>query len=248
MGIIATGAATTGKALPYVQAGSAASGGLFSFIGAKKRRRHERDIASRAQQHNIDMWKMQAAYNHPTEQMARLKEAGLNPNLIYGEGAAGASGQMSNKPEAVMPNLGEHQIETMSRNIPDMIDLWQRLYTMNLTQRQYRHEHQKKGLTIDRRNLTRLQESNLAQDYSIKYAAKQELIQQLKAQANLTTTRAEREKYLKEISRLEMELSRSLRPYGMHSGDHVAGRILMQILKNFGISIESLLDLPKKLH
>lgn len=33
---------------------------------------------------NIKLWKMQANYNSPVNQMARLKEAGLNPNLIYG--------------------------------------------------------------------------------------------------------------------------------------------------------------------
>ena len=36
---------------------------------------------------------MQNAYNHPQEQMARLEEAGLNPNLIYGTSASGATGQ-----------------------------------------------------------------------------------------------------------------------------------------------------------
>jgi len=35
-------------------------------------------------------WNMQNQYNSPKEQMARFKEAGLNPNLIYG--------QMSNSP------------------------------------------------------------------------------------------------------------------------------------------------------
>lgn len=32
-------------------------------------------------------WKMQNEYNHPSAQMARLREAGLNPNLVYGKGA-----------------------------------------------------------------------------------------------------------------------------------------------------------------
>lgn len=35
----------------------------------------------------------QAAYNHPTQQMARLEAAGLNPNLVYGQGVSGASGE-----------------------------------------------------------------------------------------------------------------------------------------------------------
>lgn len=32
-------------------------------------------------------WNMQNEYNSPEQQMARLKEAGLNPNLVYGNGA-----------------------------------------------------------------------------------------------------------------------------------------------------------------
>lgn len=34
---------------------------------------------------NIQNWHMQNAYNAPSAQMARYKEAGLNPNLIYGQ-------------------------------------------------------------------------------------------------------------------------------------------------------------------
>ena len=35
------------------------------------------------------MWNMQNEYNKPINQMARFNEAGLNPNLIYGQGNAG---------------------------------------------------------------------------------------------------------------------------------------------------------------
>lgn len=34
---------------------------------------------------NIALWNMQNAYNTPKAQMERFKEAGLNPNLIYGQ-------------------------------------------------------------------------------------------------------------------------------------------------------------------
>lgn len=49
---------------------------------------------------NIEFWNMQNAYNHPKMQMARLKEAGLNPLLVYGHGSvagntAGAIGNPS---------------------------------------------------------------------------------------------------------------------------------------------------------
>ena len=35
-------------------------------------------------QQSIGLWREQAAYNTPQNQMARLKAAGLNPNLVYG--------------------------------------------------------------------------------------------------------------------------------------------------------------------
>lgn len=38
---------------------------------------------------NLRLWRMQAEYNKPINQMARYKEAGLNPNLIYSQGNPG---------------------------------------------------------------------------------------------------------------------------------------------------------------
>lgn len=47
-----------------------------------------RENAEWQNQINIANWQMQNEYNHPAKQMERLKEAGLNPNLIYGNGTA----------------------------------------------------------------------------------------------------------------------------------------------------------------
>lgn len=38
---------------------------------------------------SLQMWNKQNAYNTPQAQMARFRQAGLNPNLIYGKGTAG---------------------------------------------------------------------------------------------------------------------------------------------------------------
>lgn len=61
-----------------------ASGGFLSGIGKGPKRQYK---------YARKMFDYQAAYNHPKAQMARLKEAGLNPHLVYGEGTAGATGQ-----------------------------------------------------------------------------------------------------------------------------------------------------------
>lgn len=43
---------------------------------------------------DLEMWNRQNAYNAPSEQMARFQQAGLNPNMIYGQGSAGNATQM----------------------------------------------------------------------------------------------------------------------------------------------------------
>lgn len=65
-------------------AGSIASN-VISNKGAKKRE-------AAARKYNLEQWHRQNAYNHPIEQMARLKAAGLNPNLIYGSSPGSAVG------------------------------------------------------------------------------------------------------------------------------------------------------------
>ena len=46
----------------------------------------------RADRKNVRFWEKQNAYNDPSQQMARLQQAGLNPHLVYGQSAAGAAG------------------------------------------------------------------------------------------------------------------------------------------------------------
>jgi len=47
--------------------------------------------AKKARQFQLDMWNKNNAYNHPSAQMERLRQANLNPNLMYGQGNVGNS-------------------------------------------------------------------------------------------------------------------------------------------------------------
>lgn len=44
-------------------------------------------LQDRANKQNIEFWNKENEYNKPINQMARLAEAGLNPNLVYGNGS-----------------------------------------------------------------------------------------------------------------------------------------------------------------
>lgn len=64
------------------------------------------DMLTRQQQYAREMWDFNNQYNAPGMQMQRLKEAGLNPNLVYGNGATATSGgqvQMSSSPKYNAP-------------------------------------------------------------------------------------------------------------------------------------------------
>lgn len=47
-----------------------------------------REAADLEWSRNLDLWNMTNEYNSPSMQMERLKAAGLNPNLVYGNGSA----------------------------------------------------------------------------------------------------------------------------------------------------------------
>lgn len=53
----------------------------------RKTRQHNEKMYNQQVSDNVRLWTMQNEYNSPAAQMQRLKDAGLNPNLVYGKGA-----------------------------------------------------------------------------------------------------------------------------------------------------------------
>lgn len=72
-------------------AGSALTG-ILSSHAADKSFARTKELMALQQQYSLENWNRENAYNSPAAQMARLKAAGLNPNLVYGSGSAGVSG------------------------------------------------------------------------------------------------------------------------------------------------------------
>lgn len=76
----------------------AASSGVNALTQGRQNRKQRKwasKEAEKAYQRNIELWNMQNEYNAPEAQMARLKAAGLNPNLVYGKGADNTAGAIS---------------------------------------------------------------------------------------------------------------------------------------------------------
>ena len=108
-----------------IYGGASLLSGLISGIGAKRNtdatnasaeraaeiyNQGQMDLAKYQNDYNLEMWKMQNEYNSAAAQMQRYRDAGLNPNLIYGNGASSA-GNAASAPEAakadfMAPNYG----------------------------------------------------------------------------------------------------------------------------------------------
>lgn len=66
---------------------------------------------------NIENWNMQNAYNSPSAQMQRLKDAGLNPNLVYDKGATTTASSLPAAPSAGQyPRINYSQYAQMLNN------------------------------------------------------------------------------------------------------------------------------------
>lgn len=81
----------TAAAAPNVVGAALAQGGsnVLSTLLSNRAASHQ---ARMANNYNIMMWQAENEYNKPINQMKRFAEAGLNPNLIYGQGNAGNAG------------------------------------------------------------------------------------------------------------------------------------------------------------
>lgn len=85
--------------LPFVQAGADLLGSILNSTGQARQNAASlafaREMYERQKTDNLAFWNLQNDYNSPANQMARFKAAGLNPNLIYGQGNAGNAGSLS---------------------------------------------------------------------------------------------------------------------------------------------------------
>lgn len=132
------GGLTIGTVLAANAAGNAANG-LFGFLGnlynnAQNRKMYEqqyRDSIAFYKMQMNDQWKMwniNNAYNTPAAQSARMRDAGINPDLAYNQIDSGNSGSA---PTAPTPNVPVQQYTPLSAEVfsimPNILETIERL-------------------------------------------------------------------------------------------------------------------------
>lgn len=113
-------------------AAAAAASGIGAVAGQHpaKSRRYAKELAQFNNDLAVENWKMQNAYDSPAAQMQRYQEAGLNPNLIYGQQNTGGtiqSGSASFDADSMVPNEGK-----AVRGIADAIATYQNIRSMQI--------------------------------------------------------------------------------------------------------------------
>lgn len=78
------GTALGAVAAPFTGGVSLAGGYLYDTV--KQQNEANKKAVDRANAYDMYTWDLANQYNDPKAQMARLKAAGLNPNLVYGSG------------------------------------------------------------------------------------------------------------------------------------------------------------------
>jgi ABC-type molybdate transport system substrate-binding protein len=104
-----------------------AIGTLIQNAGQKKQQQREFE-------NNKEMWNASNYYNSPEQQMQRLKDAGLNPNLVYGNGSV-VGNSSSPAPRYNAPNLQRLPLEMFNPMavLGQYLDLKQKSASIDLT-------------------------------------------------------------------------------------------------------------------
>lgn len=87
----------------------------------RKNRQFTREMYELQKNDELAFWRMNNNYNSPQEQMKRLQEAGLNPNLVYGNGATATS---SGAPSAPSPKEFTQQAPNYNGMVGGALDAY----------------------------------------------------------------------------------------------------------------------------
>lgn len=103
------------------------AGGALGLLGTSENRKANREtnaanmeLAKYQNQWNLDQWNRENAYNTPDEQMRRLKQAGINPNLAFSKGTIDnvSASSPTAAPMKLEPYLGNTQdMQSMIANV-----------------------------------------------------------------------------------------------------------------------------------
>lgn len=135
--------------------GSSIAGGVTAGKMNRRAVRFQREMFEKQGQRELEYWHMQNQYNLPIEQMKRLKDAGLNPNLVYGTGADAQSAPLH---AGGAPNMPTQHNEAIDLTSVAQTALAAKQIQANIDQTQAETERIKQGTAVGQFQLEALRE------------------------------------------------------------------------------------------
>lgn len=227
-------------------------------VAANKRQwKYQQRAMQLQQQYNREAWEMQNAYNTPQAQMERLQQAGLNPRLIYGPGAAGPTAGPLDPPEVPSRQATQFQVPQ------DLLFQYMQVRQMDAQYKatiQNMDIAQKRGALMDIEqglsNLKLFRETLRSKNY--KELAQAELDTQkfltLRSQELFQNERTKgdvmdqlQQMRQKQMTGLDLDNAfkahrNELAKLGIYQSDHPAFRVLIQAAKRMNIDLGELLS------
>lgn len=234
---------------------SALAGAGISAAGAAQANRRGVALTREMRQSDIEMWHKANAYNSPIQQMQRLREAGLNPNLIYGNGATHTAQQA---PSAKVPEI-QNELASMGQlNAVPILSMYQDMQVkkaqMDNLKKQMEYTDSKiinEGLKAistsvnteknqfslgQARRLADSQfETAMANLDKIRQDVNLKMVQQRLSQEfqpyKIAESNTRTQNYLEDtkLKRLENQLQSELKPYGITPNDNMFWRLIMPL-------------------
>lgn len=92
--------------------GAGIASSISNYKSVQATNKAQMDLAKYQADRNLELWNLNNEYNTPQAQMERYKAAGLNPNLIYGEGTSSSGNSSSPANGFVAPSLHAPKVDT----------------------------------------------------------------------------------------------------------------------------------------
>lgn len=193
-------------------------GQIFAKKNSERQLSQQKELQNYQYSQDVDMWNKQNAYNSPLQQMERYKEAGLNPNLIYGSGSsAGNAATMPKYNAPTAPMRENSKIQT-----GDMIQQYQNI------------QMQQKQIDLVESQIKNTDAQSTAQIIQNKYLDDQYGYDIVKR--DIGNQKGWKELDNLELDRIQRDYRNKLNKSGLHINDPLPLRILIQA----GIGLEDI--------
>ena len=251
-----------------LSAGIGALGGVFGSLFGKKSQddtnKASMELAEYQYSKNLEMWNRQNAYNTPSNQVKRIKAAGLNPALLYGSGSVANTASDAPKYEApklrAYTNFGDLGASYLSQ-IPLQVAQVRNLDANSaLTDQKTKTEIQETGLrllqkqiAIIDRSIKAAQERNAWTDVKYYERQKKLALQQMMSTIGYTAAqtvtelvkpsllRSQRENYKASTANTkeQTETVKALRPGQVAKLEAERSELVSRTAKNYASAAES---------